>query len=143
MNKFEILNNLHLIEEGVDIRRFNLTKNDIKYCFDRHDTGEHINIYLIDGGDSLHVYYKTHWFNSRYLFNEEGKKHGYLIDDAPWNDIIEKQFKDWETKIVAYKEIQLAKAIEEEFKRKSDEERKIDKFKEKFKNVDNGVGVYY
>jgi hypothetical protein len=134
MNKFEILRSIHLVEDGT-LRDCCFVKDNIKYCFSRHSTAQHINIYLIDGDESLHVYYDTHWFSSRYLFNEEGKKHGYLIDDAPWNSVIEKQFKDWETKIITYKEIQLAKSIEEDFRRKSEEEKRIDKFKEKFKNI--------
>jgi len=127
MNKFEILRELRC--------EFPLKVGLITYDYRRHSTGEHLDIYLRDGSDELHVYYETNWFSSRYLFNERDKKVGYLVDNAPWNQIIQNQFKLWEKEIVDEKQRKILEEAEIVMAREERELSKIESFKKKFESL--------
>ncbi len=131
MNKFEILNKLYLVEKLDDYSRFDVIKGNIQYSFHKHSTGEGINIHLIDGDKILNVYYNYNWFSSRYLFNEEGKKHGFLVD-GPWVNIIEKQFVEWEKQLLEHDQSQKLKENLEKNKELAKKEKIVDYFTQKF-----------
>ncbi len=133
MNKFEILRQIgRYIKENSRSYTFGHKVNNIYYQYHNHSTGEGINIYLLDGDELTPVYYDYHWYHPHYEFNEKGKKHRYLIDNAPWNQIIENQFKEWEGIIIAKKaeEIELTAKLEAERMKKENE--KMEKLKEKY-----------
>ena len=137
MNKFEIMAKLgqFRLREHTGDYSLSFVEDNIKIEWHTHSTGEGLRMWLIDGDEFLHVYYDYNWFSERYEFNEVGKKHGYLIDDAPWNIIIEAKFLQFEKEIISEEE----RRAEE--KRKSDaeislaEQKKLDRFKEKFSHA--------
>ena len=130
MNKFDIIDGL----DRFSLRNFRdreLIEDNIKFCYHRHSTGRHLNIYLEDGEDSLHIFYDTEWFSSRYDFNEVGKKHGYLVD-GPWIQICENKFDKFWVEIIKEKEkreiCEKVRIKEQELKQKELEE----KFRKKY-----------
>lgn len=137
MNKFQIMSELRRLRlrEHTGYYSLSFIEDQIAYEWNRHDTGEGLNIYLKDGDDSLHVYYDYNWFSERYEFNELGKKHGYLIDDAPWNAIIEGKFKQFEREIEAEKESRREIWGKIDAEKLRIEKEKLEKFKQKFANV--------
>jgi len=65
---------------------------DFIFKFHRHSTGQGIEVYLSEGDKLLRIYYDYFWNSSIYEFNENDKKHGYLINDAPWNQALAQKF---------------------------------------------------
>jgi hypothetical protein len=132
MNYFEILSNLCLIRKVCDAGCFSHGEDCFEFNFSRHSTGQHINVYLVDGDKNLRVYYDTEWFHSCYKFNENGKKHGHLIDNAPWIPVLEAKFAQFEKEIL---EVEKKRKLVE-LKQKQEEEDKdrelVEYFKGKF-----------
>jgi hypothetical protein len=135
MTKFEILSKLHLVRNNypnsISSSRVKWTEN---FLFDyyRHDTGECLNIYLVDGEKSLHIYYDYHWFNPRYEFNEYGKKHGHLIDDAPWVPVLEAKFAQFEKEILEVEEKQRLAGLKQRQEKEDKDKELVEYFKGKF-----------
>lgn len=133
-NKFDILENIIRLNLR-EAKGGKFIEDNILFDYNRHSTGRGINIYLLDGDDRLHVYYDYHWFSSIYLFNEEGRKHGFLIDNAPWNKVISEKFEQFVAEIEEKKEL-LAQEIEKIRENRARQDReKLDKFTKKFENV--------
>lgn len=132
MTKFEIIHKLYTFSLRKS-KYYTLTfvEDNIKFQYHKHDTGRHLNIYLVDDVSSLHVYYQTEWFSSGYLFNEEGKTQGYQVQ-GPWVEKIENKFKQFEGEIA--KEEKRRELESEETQRINAEKSKdlINKFVEKF-----------
>lgn len=112
MNWFEIMRGLdqHRLRQHKGCYTLGFTEGRHRYCFHRHDTGQHIKIYVVDGDKELHVFESTEWFSSRYHFNGFGR--GW-IHQGPWVDAIKQDFAKFEaeiTKHAAYLENKAAAA---------------------------------
>jgi len=132
MTKFEICNKLYRIKD-IGSNYFRFTEDGIEYHFNKHDTGQILHVYLVAEDKKLEVYYDCKWFYSRYNFNNEGKKLGYIVD-GPWVARIEHQFQIWE-KAIMDNEKRMAERAELEAKaQKEKAEADLEFFKAKFAN---------
>lgn len=124
-----------------DLRNYGLKKHtgnytlgfmedNIEFCYNSHDTGKRLTIYLNLGTERLEVFHDEHW-GGNYVRHYDGKVFGYL-EDGPWIDLIEKKFADFFWLIEEKKKEEEIKKKEQQEKLEKEKEEKRARFVEAF-----------
>ena len=98
---FEIIRSLnrYSLRKHKGFYTLGFTEGRHRYSFHRHDTGQSLNIYVVEGDNELQVYERTEWFSSNYYFNGFGR--GW-IHRGPWEDAIKNDFIKFEAEVAAH-----------------------------------------